>query len=93
MALNVVIAYDVRDNDRRARLAAALALHGLRVQKSVFECLVDEAELAAIVAKAKDLLDLDHDVFHVFHQCDTCGPKRHAAGQVATVLHDLYWIV
>ena len=91
--MNIVVAYDVRDDDRRARLAALLSTHGLRIQKSVFECLVDDASIADIVSRADELLDLDHDTFHVFHQCEACGPKRHAAGQVASVLHELYWIV
>ena len=93
MALNVVVAYDVRDDGRRARLAAVLAAHGIRIQRSVFECLLDESTLAEILQSADRLLNNDHDTFHVFHQCETCRPKSHAAGQVSSALHELYWVV
>jgi CRISPR-associated protein Cas2 len=89
----VIIAYDVRDDDRRARLAATLGRHGVRLQKSVFECLVDETVLAELTLDAEALLDLDHDVLHVFRQCSPCVEARGAMGQVNTVMHKRFWVV
>lgn len=37
----VVIVYDIPDNKRRNRLAKYLLGYGIRVQKSVFECILD----------------------------------------------------
>ena len=43
--LTLLAAYDVREDDRRARLAAVLQSLGDRVQKSVFVIILDETEL------------------------------------------------
>ena len=76
MALNVVVAYDVRDDGRRARLAAVLAAHGIRIQRSVFECLLDESTLAEILQSADRLLNNDHDTVHVFTSARRAGRSR-----------------
>ena len=91
--MNVVVAYDIRDNDRRARLAAPLGSYGLRIQKSVFECILETDVLAELVNRAEGLLDLDHDVFHVFPQCADCTGHRHVLGQTKSALHERVWIV
>lgn len=91
--INVIIAYDVRDNDARAHLAALLGTYGVRLQKSVFECLLEDAALAEVLQKTERLLDLDHDVLHVFRQCEPCFGARHTQGQAKSVLHELFWIV
>lgn len=91
--MNVVIAYDVSDNDRRARLAAILGGYGVRLQKSVFECLLDDDELASVLSTASALLNLDHDVLHVFRQCQACFAARREFGESHSPLHDLYWVI
>ena len=88
-----VIAYDVRNDDRRAQMAALLGSYGVRIQRSVFECQLDAEALASVVRRAESLLDLDHDVFHVIPQCGTCWESRVALGQTTSVLGDLYWVV
>jgi CRISPR-associated protein Cas2 len=89
----VIVAYDVSDDDQRARLAAFLSHYGVRLQKSVFECEVDDDGLAAILATAADLLNLNHDTLHVFRQCHTCHAANHALGQNPPSLDAPYWIL
>lgn len=48
MALTHVIAYDISDDHRRARIAAVLQAYGDRIQRSVFICAL-EADLLAEV--------------------------------------------
>lgn len=43
--LTLIAAYDIREDDRRAKLAAVLQSIGDRVQKSVFVIMIDDAEL------------------------------------------------
>jgi CRISPR-associated protein Cas2 len=92
--MNVIVAYDISDNDHhRAHLAALLGSYGVRIQKSVFECQVDETALAVIMESASMLLNLNRDVLHVFPQCQACFAGRRTLGQANKVLHELYWIV
>ena len=62
----VLITYDVNtetaDGKRRLRRAAKTCVdHGQRVQNSVFECLVDAAQLALLRAKLTDIIDPKKD--------------------------------
>ena len=91
--MNVVVAYDIGDDDRRARVAARLSRFGVRIQRSVFDCVVDEDGLAAITSLGEHGIDLDKDVLHVLPQCTTCRDRRAAFGQVDDVLGVLYWVV
>lgn len=62
----VLVAYDVntegRPGQRRLRrVAKACEDVGQRVQKSVFECLVDPAQWAELRARLLDIIDPDQD--------------------------------
>ena len=41
----VLVTYDISDNKRRTRLATFLEGYGRRVQKSVFECFLNQDEM------------------------------------------------
>jgi CRISPR/Cas system-associated endoribonuclease Cas2 len=51
MALTVVIAYDICDDKRRARLAATLQRGGDRVQRSVLVCTLEHDDLVSVAAR------------------------------------------
>ena len=58
MALTTVIAYDVSEDARRARLAALLQMHGDRIQFSVFLCRLDDGELDELIDAAERIIKL-----------------------------------
>jgi len=43
-----VIMYDIQDSRRLRQIAKLLKAYGIRVQKSVFECLLDEKQLTSL---------------------------------------------
>lgn len=45
----VVIIYDIMDNKRRAKLAKYLQSFGFRVQRSAFECILDQKRYNRLV--------------------------------------------
>lgn len=92
-ALTLIAAYDVREDDRRARLAAVLQALGNRVQKSVFVVMVDEHELEELSTRALKIIDPKTDSFLVFRQCSTCWDKQVVIGQARTPTPVLYWTV
>lgn len=80
-ALTLVAAYDVREDDRRAHLAAVLQTVGDRVQKSVFVIMVDEAGLAEVRERALAIIDPDCDSVLFFRQCSGCWDSHLPLGQ------------
>ena len=75
MSLFLVVSYDITDDRRRARVAAALEDFGQRVQKSVFECHLEDAQVAALKARIETELDTACDRVRYYSLC----PKDRAA--------------
>jgi len=48
-----VVAYDISDHRLRARVARCLEGAGVRVQESVFECRLRDAEMRAVVRRLR----------------------------------------
>lgn len=90
--MKVIIAYDISTDDTRARVSALLATHGARIQKSVYECFIDDTQLAEVLAKTESWINLKHDVVHAFPVCISCAERRTAIGQDTAIVDDAYWI-
>lgn len=91
--MKYVIAYDIADDAKRARVSALLAAHGMRIQRSVFECLLDRDLCAELLDSCRSYLDLRHDVLHCFPVCEQCDAGRVAFGQDRAELRSRYWVV
>lgn len=68
----VLISYDVNTEDaagrRRLRRIAKQCLNcGQRVQNSVFECLVDAAQLRVLEAKLTEIMDKEKDSLRIYN--------------------------
>ena len=93
MALTHVIAYDISDDKRRARVAAILQAYGDRVQRSVFVATVDDGMLAEARERISQIINPGTDSVYIFRQCAACWEEVGIYGQ-ATVSHEtLYWAV
>lgn len=69
--MEVLIAYDVatdtRAGERRLRKVAQLCVaHGQRVQKSVFECSLTDAQLEELLHRLLAVIDDDKDSLRVY---------------------------
>ncbi len=67
----VVIAYDISDDARRARLAGELENWGRRAQKSVFEFDLDEARYAMLLEQVR-CMTVSEDQVRVYRLCKKC---------------------
>ncbi len=92
-ALTLIAAYDVREDDRRARLAAVLQSMGDRVQKSVFVIMIDETELDELKRRSLTIINPKTDSFLVFRQCSPCWSDQVAIGQARTPSPVTHWAV
>lgn len=68
----IVISYDIIDDKRRSRLAKMLLNYGRRVQKSVFECLLEDRELLELKGKIPLIIDQKTDSVRFYQVCARC---------------------
>jgi len=64
-----MVAYDVRDDRRRRKVADELLNFGERVQYSVFECHLDADRLDTLASRLLDLIDADADRVAYYRLC------------------------
>lgn len=93
MALTYVIAYDISDDRRRARVAAILQTYGDRVRRSVFVVAIENAVLSEARERIGEIIDPDTDSVYVFRQCAACWEAVGVQGQATVVDEPLCWTV
>lgn len=91
MALTVVAAYDVHDDNRRARLAALLQTCGDRIQLSVFVLTLSEAELTELAGRAGAIIDPATDSLYWLRQCVNCWESVRCDGQASPPAQEYFW--
>lgn len=64
-----LICFDVADDRRLRHIANALENHGQRVQRSVFECRLDQQELFELKRRLGELLDPMEDHVRYYALC------------------------
>lgn len=84
----VIVSYDVKTSDqagaRRLRHVAKICLnYGQRVQNSVFECLVNYAQLELLKEQLLEEIDSDQDSLYIFN----LGNKYHSKIKCYGVKH------
>lgn len=68
----ILVTYDVVTTDRQGRkrlrqLAKICQNYGIRVQNSVFECVVDQTEYAQMKIKMLDVINDREDSLRIYH--------------------------
>lgn len=79
--MHFVVAYDIEQDRRRARVMNALKDFGLRVQYSVFECELNPTRLAQLRERLESLIDARRDRLHIYRLCDTCFYRSESLGK------------
>ncbi len=75
-----LIAYDIADPKRLRRIAEACEDYGVRVQKSLFECWLEEPRFEQLWARLQDEIDADEDALAAYVIDRACSPRRRRAG-------------
>lgn len=89
----VLVAYDIADPRRLRRVAEALEEVGERVQKSVFECGLSAAGLAALRARVRQLIDAEEDRVLFQPLCNACRHRITWQGKPPPAATEAFWIV
>lgn len=75
-----VFTYDVADNRRRTRVMNLLRNFGVRVNFSVFECVLTAEEAAALAGRLARSLRRGKDHLRVYGVCAACQQRRSVHG-------------
>jgi len=76
----VAVSYDIVDNNKRNRMANLLLDYGRRVQKSVFECDLDEKDMGEMMQEALRYI-AEEDSLIIYHLCQDCQQKIESYGR------------
>ncbi len=76
-----LITYDITEPKRLNDLRRFLKEFGLRTQKSVFECDIDDQALRRIRSYCRDTLDLSKDSVRIYRICSRCINRVIISGQ------------
>lgn len=68
----IVVAYDIKDDKRRTRVAKTMEDYGTRVQYSVFECNLDDKILDMMKDKLSSVIDDGNDKVRIYKLCNGC---------------------
>jgi CRISPR-associated protein Cas2 len=89
-----LICYDIVNNSRRTRVCKLLEAYGLRVQKSVFECVLDEKQYEQLSKRLLYLLNKRQDQIRFYPLSAHCRCKVSVLGiQPQIVVDDPAFIV
>lgn len=79
-----LLAYDIADDKRRAKIAKLMESLGARVQGSVFEAYLNAAEMDRLVRRAAKILRKEEDSLRIYPICAACRAKIKIHGQGET---------
>lgn len=70
-----VIAYDISDNIRRSRIVKVIERYGIRVNYSVFECMLTDCQFEKLKDKISRLMQPSEDNIIYYPLCKECYSK------------------
>jgi len=76
----VVVSYDVVADKRRNKIAKTLVGFGNRVQKSVFECELDDRNYLKMKDALEKLIDREEDSVRYYFLCGRCRGHVEVSG-------------
>lgn len=76
----VVVAYDIVDDKKRLRVAKLMKKYGVRVQKSVFECILDDRRYLHMKEELEKIIDWEEDSVRYYALCLGCVKNIDTSG-------------
>jgi CRISPR-associated protein Cas2 len=76
----VVVAYDIVDDRKRLRVAKLMKSYGVRVQKSVSECILDDRRYLKMKEQVEKLIDWEDDGVRYYILCAGCVKNIDTSG-------------
>jgi len=67
-----VVSYDITDDKKRNNVCKTLKNYGVRVQKSVFECILTDSQYCKMKGNLDKVIDYDTDSIRYYRLCKNC---------------------
>ena len=87
-----IVTYDIANPRRLRRVAALMERFGVRAQKSVFECWLDDAALQELQRRIQPLLNLRDDSVRWYLLCADCRALSARHSQIEITPPAAYYI-
>ena len=89
--MHIVLAYDIPDDKRRARLRKTLMRFGTPVQYSVFECDLSQRQLERMEKAVRAVIKRGEDNVRYYRLCRGCAQTAEVfGGQPLTQRREVY---
>ena len=75
-----VVSYDIPEDKRRTKIHKVLKSYGQRVQLSVFECQLTDAQYAKLRSRLSKLIQPNQDSVRFYFLCGCCQGKIERLG-------------
>lgn len=79
--MNMIVAYDIADHRRLAKIARLMLDYGHRVQKSIFEVSVTPSIFHQMKARVEEIIEYEEDGVKYFPLCERCAGTVEIIGQ------------
>ena len=79
--MNMIVAYDIADPQRLAKVAKIMLDYGSRVQKSIFEVSARWGAFEEMKCRVEDVIVKDEDGVKYFPLCEKCAGTVEIIGQ------------
>lgn len=79
----VLISYDIADEKRLRKVAILMEDYGTRVQRSVFECLIEERQVLQLIDKLVKVIEPSEDSTRIYRFCGACQERVQILGKGA----------
>lgn len=76
----IVVCYDIVDDRKRLQVAKLMKSYGERVQKSVFECRIDDGKFLGMKRAIEKVIDWEQDSVRYYHLCKGCAKNVDISG-------------
>jgi CRISPR-associated protein Cas2 len=88
----IVVAYDVSDDKRRARLHKTLRRYGEPVQYSVFECVLTEGLYQQMLRAVEEVVEAGDNIRY-YDICSACRKEIVTLGQAVTTRDQREYVI
>lgn len=88
----LLVSYDICDKKRLPKVAKLMEGYGVRVQYSVFECLLTERQVQDMERRLRRLIKPEEDSVRFYRICESCKEEIVIIGQGKVSENEYYFI-